>query len=284
MAKGEETGTISELLMEQVEFSNIVILNKTDLINEEQQHDILERISILNPKVKVLKSCQSKIDVMEVLNTKLYNADDMGINSVTAAASRVKAEEKIELEEEKEQCCNKEASASEPEPKKCCKKKDKDGQELNTGLSQILLGVVKNDKEIARHQKRFGISSFIYRARRPFHPGRLYDDFLNQYFSFHGSLKEEKAETENIGLENKQMGLASKGEARSKTLGGLMRSKGFVWIATSQFFMGAWQQAGNVLRIKPARPWLCEIKHMWEGSPAEEQVMKEMRDEEGKVR
>ena len=47
--------------------------------------------------------------------------------------------------------------------------------------------------------------------------------------------------------------------------------------------MGAWQQAGNELRIKPARPWLCEIKHMWEGSPAEEQVMKEMRDEDGKV-
>ena len=62
------------------------------------------------------------------------------------------------------------------------------------------------------------------------------------------------------------------------------RNKGFVWIATSQFFMGAWQQAGNVLRIKPARPWLCEIKHMWEGSSAEEQVMKEMRDEDGKVK
>ena len=40
---------------------------------------------------------------------------------------------------------------------------------------------------------------------------------------------------------------------REKLMGGLMRSKGFVWIATSQFFMGAWQQAGNVLRIKPAR-------------------------------
>ena len=64
VAKGEETGTISELLMEQVEFSNIVILNKTDLINEEQQQDILERINILNPKVRVLKSCQSKIDAL----------------------------------------------------------------------------------------------------------------------------------------------------------------------------------------------------------------------------
>ena len=32
--------------MEQVEFSNIVILNKTDLVNKEQQQDILERINI----------------------------------------------------------------------------------------------------------------------------------------------------------------------------------------------------------------------------------------------
>ena len=61
------------LIVDQVEFSNVVILNKTDLVTEEQQLDILDRISILNPKVKVLKSCQSKIDVMEILNTNLYS-------------------------------------------------------------------------------------------------------------------------------------------------------------------------------------------------------------------
>ena len=60
-------------IVAQVEFSNVVILNKTDLVTEEQQLDILDRISILNPKVKVLKSCQSKIDVMEILNTNLYS-------------------------------------------------------------------------------------------------------------------------------------------------------------------------------------------------------------------
>ena len=153
-----ETGTISELLMEQVEFSNIVILNKTDLVNKEQQEDILERISILNPKVKVLKSCQSKIDVMEILNTNLYDQEDMGYNSVMASARRVKAEEKKKAEEEEkvEECCKKKEKEA---GKKCCKSKDKDGQEVDTGLSQILLGVVKNDKDIARHQKRFGISS-----------------------------------------------------------------------------------------------------------------------------
>ena len=69
--KREEHGTIAELMMEQVEssnifitimimeqveFSNVVILNKTDLVREEQQQDILDRISILNPRYLCKKS------------------------------------------------------------------------------------------------------------------------------------------------------------------------------------------------------------------------------------
>jgi len=205
----------------------------------------------------------------------------LGVNSVMAIASRAKPKERVTIEAE-EDCCETNTE-SEPAAKKCCKSKDKDGQELNTGLSQILLGVVNNDKEITRHQKRFGINSIIYKARRPFHPGRLYDSFLSEYFSFHGSRKEEEQETKTIGLDDKQQKLAAKGVERNKTMGGLMRSKGFVWIATSQYFMGTWQQAGNVLRIQPARPWLCELKHMWEGSPQEPEVLKEMTDNNGEL-
>ena len=51
---------------------------------------------------------------------------------------------------------------------------------------QVLIGVVPlNSFKIAkttRHESRFGISSFVYRSRRPFHPDRLYDDFLEPYF------------------------------------------------------------------------------------------------------
>ena len=70
---------------------------------------------------------------------------------------------------------------------------------------------------------------------------------------------------------------------RTMLMGGLMRSKGFIWLATSQFFMGAWQQAGNVLRVKPHRPWLCEIRDMWEGTPSEPLALKEMTQENGEV-
>merc|ERR1719188_251234 len=111
-------GTIAELMMEQVEHSNVVIINKTDLVNEEQQIDILDRISILNPKVKVLKSYQSKINVMEILNTKMYSREDMTENSVIAEALKVK--EATEKTEEIDNCCKKNLNE---EGKKCCKKK-----------------------------------------------------------------------------------------------------------------------------------------------------------------
>eukprot|EP00111_Clytia_hemisphaerica_P016096 TCONS_00047638-protein len=83
--EGEMTGTISELLMEQVEYSNVVILNKQDLVSQQQQGDILDRISLLNPKAKVLTSFQSKIDVREILNTNLYNKADMDEDSIMCA-------------------------------------------------------------------------------------------------------------------------------------------------------------------------------------------------------
>jgi len=278
--EGEKKGTITELMMEQVEFSNVVVLNKIDLVNEEQQVDVLERIANLNPKAKVLKSCQSKIDVMEILNTCLYNEDDMGENSVFATASRVEAVEKIKVEPEKvESCCTK---SIEKEGKKCCKSKLKAGTEIDTGLSQIILGVVGNNKDMTRHEKRFGISSFIYRARRPFHPGRLYDQFFDPYFMY--ELRKENDWLETLTQEDLgkiQSNAAEKQTKRTKRMGGLMRSKGFIWIATSQFFMGAWQQAGNVLRVQPARPWLCEMRERWEGTPYEPIALKEMLQENG---
>ena len=268
---GEAEGTVAELMMEQVEFSNIVVLNKTDLVDEEQQQDILDRIAILNPRVKVLKSYQSKIDVMEILNTRLYSREDFGENSVINSALDAKIEERTEPDEA-DDCCEK---TLDEDGKKCCKsKKAKNGQVIDTGLSEILLGVLsknKKEKAMTRHEARFGITSFIYRARRPFHPGRLHDWFLDLFFIYQGSGTKESKDA------------AERQENRVKSVGGLMRSKGFVWLATSQFFAGAWQQAGNILRIKPYRPWLCELKHLWEGSPSEHEILKTLTQENGEV-
>ena len=69
-------GTICELMMDQVEFANVILLNKCDLVKEEQQKDILKKIELINPKAKVIKSIHTKINVMDILNTNLYKDKD----------------------------------------------------------------------------------------------------------------------------------------------------------------------------------------------------------------
>jgi len=266
-------GTIAELMMEQVEYSNVVIINKTDLVDEEQQNDILDRISILNPNVNVLKSYQSKIDIMEILNTNLYSKKEMDQSNLIKRA-RAKAKEIEKQKAEKtEKCCKKSLKEG---GKKCCKSKAKSGQEIDSGLSQIFLGVVSNNKKITRHEERFGITSFIYRARRPFHPWRLSDKFLDPFFIFQGP--KDMPET---NLDKLQTNAASKQDRRVQLMGGLMRSKGFMWLATSNSIMGIWQQGGNVIRLDPGRNWLCEIRSMWEGTTMEAKVMEEMTQPNG---
>ena len=129
--QGETIGTIAELMMEQVEFSNVVVVNKGDLVSEEQQHDILEKIALLNPSAKIVKSIQSKVNPLEILNTKLYKADKNKDEFWMAAArAKVDAVEKVvDLE-----CC---VESMAKEGKKCCKKKSKDGTLVDSGLSQV---------------------------------------------------------------------------------------------------------------------------------------------------
>jgi len=267
---GEVQGTIAELMMEQVEYSNVVVLNKGDLVSEAQQGEIIDRISILNPRAKVLKSCYSKINVMEILNTHLYSREEFEEGSVMISAMKAEAGEKIEAEATKS-CCKKSLAEG---GTRCCKRKAKNGQLVDSGLSKVLLGVVQKNTvpKITRHTARFGITSFVYRARRPFHPGRLLDRFLEPFFI-------DIQEAEDLDKLQKQA--AYKQANRVKFMGELLRSKGFIWIATSNSVMGGFQQAGNVLRIVAEGPWMCEIREIWEGTPSGVQVLKDMIKENG---
>ena len=133
--QGETIGTIAELMMEQVEFSNVVVVNKGDLVSGEQQHDILEKIALLNPNAKVVKSVQSKVNPMEILNTKLFNASKNNDEFwMKAAREKVEAAEKAEAEAL--ECCEKSMAA---QGKKCCKSQSMDGKLLDSGLSQVLI-------------------------------------------------------------------------------------------------------------------------------------------------
>lgn len=65
--------TISDLLIDQVEFANVIILNKTDLISKEELARLRGIIAHLNPEAKILESNFGKVALKEVLNTGLFD-------------------------------------------------------------------------------------------------------------------------------------------------------------------------------------------------------------------
>ena len=117
--QGETIGTIAELMMEQVEFCNVVVLNKGDLVSEDQTKDIMDKILLINPRAKMVKTVQSKIDVKEILNTRLYEANNDQKDFLIEATNKAE-KEKESIEAELEDCCKKSVAENQS---KCCKNK-----------------------------------------------------------------------------------------------------------------------------------------------------------------
>ncbi len=76
--KGEVAGeaddrTLVDLLVEQIEFANVILLNKVDLVSEKELKIIRAVIRGLNAKAKIIETNHSKVAMNEVMNTNLYD-------------------------------------------------------------------------------------------------------------------------------------------------------------------------------------------------------------------
>ena len=81
--------------------------------------------------------------------------------------------------------------------------------------------------------EEYGISSFSYLARRPFHPQKFYDVVHN-----------------------------------TQDFGKLLRSKGYFWLATRPEFAGQWSQAGGIARYGfSGMFWKAVPKDSWPTEP-----------------
>jgi G3E family GTPase len=69
-----EDRTLSHLLIDQVQFADVIILNKCDLVTPEQRHDIEGIVRDLNPHAKIIHSSYGlDIPVKKLINTKLFS-------------------------------------------------------------------------------------------------------------------------------------------------------------------------------------------------------------------
>lgn len=165
-----EDRTLINLLVDQVQFADVLLLNKTDCVSETEKSDVLAILHDLNPHAKILHSTYGCIDPMNIIKTGLF--------------SYQKAE----------------AHA------------DWFAQEWGTSTPE---------------SEEYGISSFVYEARRPFHPDRLYKALSHTKDLVTSAAKEleEKRDAKNKVTSTKH-------DAQKHPISSLIRCKGFVWLAS----------------------------------------------------
>ncbi|GAB4044302.1 hypothetical protein GCM10028810_10070 [Spirosoma litoris] len=72
-----DTRTIVNFMTDLIEFANIIILNKTNLPSREQVSELKAILHKLNPKAKLIESQFSKIDPAQILNTHLFDSEEV---------------------------------------------------------------------------------------------------------------------------------------------------------------------------------------------------------------
>lgn len=161
--------TIVNLLTDQIEFANVVILNKTDLVSEGQVGMIKALIRKLNSDAQILTSSFGKVPLTQILNTGLFDFD-----KTSQSAGWI--------------------------------------EELNKGYH-------------TPETEEYGITSFVYRSRRPFHPERFWN-YINE--NWHANI---------------------------------IRSKGLFWLASRKNEALNWSQAGGSLKADKAGVWWCSMTY-----------------------
>ncbi len=157
-----DTKPLVNLLTEQIEFADVIVINKADLAEGESLQELKEVIKRMNPAARILESSFSNVPLKEILNTGLFDME----------------------------------KASQTETWQ---------EELN--------------KIHTPETESYGISSFVYRSRKPFHPQRFWQ-YVNE--EFHGTI---------------------------------IRSKGVFWLASRPDQAINWSQAGGSLRAEIAGTW-----------------------------
>lgn len=172
----EDERNIADLLIDQVEFSNVIVVTKTDLLDAAQKDALMATLRRLNPGAEVLVAEHGQVEPSTILGTNMFDMAEAA--NAPGWLAELRGEHMPETEE-------------------------------------------------------YGIGSFVYHARKPFHPQRLYD-FL----------------------------------VRGWQHGNLVRSKGFFWLASRYDLAGSWSQAGGIMNHGFAGLfWAAVPKDQWPDHP-----------------
>ncbi|WP_439146530.1 zinc metallochaperone GTPase ZigA [Vibrio sp.] len=168
----DDERSVADLLVDQVEFADVILISKTDLAERSEVERLLAILKTLNTSATILPISNGEVKLDAVLDTQSFSFEKA--QQAPGWLKEMRGEHLPETEE-------------------------------------------------------YGISSFAYHARRPFHPEKFYD-FLHN----------------------------------AEDYGKLLRSKGYFWLATRPDFVGQWSQAGGIARYGAAGMfWKAIPKEEW---------------------
>jgi G3E family GTPase len=88
---------IVDLLVDQIEFANVIVINKSDLVSPYDQEQLSRLIGRLNPSAKILVTSEARVELTEILGTGLFSIADA--EAVPGWLSVPRGQEETETEE-----------------------------------------------------------------------------------------------------------------------------------------------------------------------------------------
>ena len=69
----DDVRTISHLLVEQVEFANVIVINKSELISKQELSKLVSVIRSLNTDARIITTSHGEIDIADIVSTGLFD-------------------------------------------------------------------------------------------------------------------------------------------------------------------------------------------------------------------
>ncbi len=94
---------IENLLVQQIEFCNTIVLNKVDLVTDEEKKNVLEVIKALQPTAKIIEAVKGEVEVADILATGRFNMETVQSSAGWLQAMQGEGENSETLAKEEEE-------------------------------------------------------------------------------------------------------------------------------------------------------------------------------------
>ena len=71
----EDERSVADLLVDQIEFADVLLISKTDLVEKSELDKLIAIIKTLNTSAKIIPISNGKVDIENILNTGLFDFD-----------------------------------------------------------------------------------------------------------------------------------------------------------------------------------------------------------------